>query len=248
MLGVVIEGRGGIDMDRRKVALGLALAVAATTPIMVAAAAPEPIQLEDARVIVEVNDTDGDAGFQVFLDGEPWKRVAIHGPDGRELIDFRTSGVVDDYGLTELFSESSEPPFTQFPLSEFKALFPEGTYSFEATAIDGTPMTGRARLSHDIPDGPVILAPDDGDTLPRDEVVVRWKAGSQPDGVEIVGYQVIVTREDPLRILSVDLPASVTRLQVPVQFLQPGTEYAIEVLAIERSGNQTLTEIFFEIE
>lgn len=235
-------------MDRRKVAFVLTLAVAGTTPMVIAAAAPEPIRFEDARVIVEVNDTDGDAGFQIFLDGEPWKRVALLGPDGSELIDFRTSGVVDDYGLTELFSESSEPPFTQFPLSEFKALFPEGMYTFEGTTIDGTPMFGRARLSHDIPDGPEILAPDDGDRLARDEVVVRWKAGSQPEGVQIVGYQVIVTREDPLRILSADLPASVTQLRVPVQFLQPGTEYAVEVLAIERSRNQTLTEIFFETE
>jgi hypothetical protein len=225
--------------------LGLIIAVA---PIAAVTAKQDPIRFADARVIVEVNDTDGDAGLQIFLDGEPWKRVAVSGPDGRELVDFRTSGVVDGYGLTELFSESSEPPFAEFPLSEFKELFPQGVYTFEGTTIGGTPMVGHARLSHDIPDGPVIEAPADGATVARDEVVVRWRPGSQPAGVRIVGYQVVITREDPLRVMSVDLPASARTLHVPRQFLQPGVEYALEVLAIEESRNQTLTEISFQVE
>jgi hypothetical protein len=65
--------------------------------------------------------------------------------------------------------------------------------------------------------------------------------------VDIVGYQVVVTREDPLRVLSVDLPARARRLPVPAEFLQRGTEYKAEVLAIEASGNQTLTEIAFTV-
>jgi hypothetical protein len=66
-------------------------------------------------------------------------------------------------------------------------------------------------------------------------------------GVHIVGYQVVVTREDPLRVLSVDLPAGARRLPVPAEFLQRGVEYKAEVLAIEASGNQTLTEIAFTV-
>jgi hypothetical protein len=56
-----------------------------------------------------------------------------------------------------------------------------------------------------------------------------------------------VTREDPLRVLSADLPASARRLPVPAAFLQRGTEYKAEVLAIENSGNQTLTEVSFSV-
>jgi hypothetical protein len=37
------------------------------------------------------------------------------------------------------------------------------------------------------------------------------------------------------------LPPSVTRIEVPDGFLQPRTAYNWEVLAIERSGNQTLS-------
>jgi hypothetical protein len=238
-----------MEKRRRAALLGATVALAvAATPVVVAIAGQQQIRFEDARLIVEVNDTDGDAGLQVFLDGEAWRRVSIHFPDGRELLDIRTSGDVRDYGLTELFSESSEPPFTEFPLSRFKELFPEGRYTFEGVSIDGVPMVASAQLSHDIPDGPVIEAPADGAVLGRDEVLVRWRPGSQPAGVDITDYQVVVTREDPLRVMSVDLPASVTTLKVPRQFLQAGTEYAVEVLAIDRSGNQTLTEIFFEVE
>ena len=105
-----------------------------------------------------MNSTDGDAGLQVFIDGEAWKEAAIFAPNGGKLVDFRTSGRVDAYGLTELFSESSEPPFEVFPISEFEELFPEGVYTFRGTTIERTPMVGRARVSHDFPDGPVLVA------------------------------------------------------------------------------------------
>ena len=36
------------------------------------AAAGKPIALDAATLIIEVNGTDGDAGLQFFLDGEPW--------------------------------------------------------------------------------------------------------------------------------------------------------------------------------
>ena len=41
--------------------------------------------------------------------------------------------------------------------------------------------------------------------------------------------------------LSMYLPRTVTRIAVPNGFLQPRTAYNWEVLAIERSGNQTLS-------
>jgi hypothetical protein len=81
----------------------------------------------------------------------------------------------------------------------------------------------------------------------RDRVVVAWKPVRTPPGIDIVGYQVVMTREDPLRVLSVDLPASARRLPVPPVFLQRGTEYKAEVLAIEASGNQTLAEVAFTV-
>jgi hypothetical protein len=223
----------------------LAIAGMRSDPTPSAEAATAPIRLADARLIVEVNATDGDAGLQVFLDGEPWSSMTMSAPDGRRLLAINTEGRLKGYGLTELFSESSEPPFTEFPLEEFKKLFPEGRYSFAGTTIEGQRLVGRATLTHDIPDGPEITSPTDGATVARDNVVARWNPVTTPAGIDIVGYRVIVTREDPLRVFNADLTAAATSMAIPVEFLEPGVEYKLEVQAIEASGNQTLTEITF---
>jgi hypothetical protein len=48
--------------------------------------------------------------------------------------------------------------------------------------------------------------------------------------------------------LSMYLPSNVTAVTVPSGFLEPGTSYKWEVLAIEESGNQTLSSGEFETE
>ena len=207
----------------------------------------KPVRLKEATLIVEVNATDRDAGLQVFLDGEAWKAMRIVAPNGRTILDVGARGRLQGYGLAELFSESSEPPFDVFPLERFKALFPAGRYAFSGSTIEGRRLTGTARLSHDFPAGPKIVAPVDGSKVARAGVVARWRAVAEAAGVDIVGYRAIVTREGPLRILSADLPASARQLRVAPEFLQRGTEYKLEVQAIERSGNQTLTEVSFRV-
>jgi hypothetical protein len=209
--------------------------------------AVEQVKLKDATLIVEVNATDGDAGLQVFLDADPWRTMRIVAPNGRTILDIGTRGSLEGYGLTELFSESSEPPFDVFPLEKFKALFPAGRYRFSGTTIEGKRLAGHATLSHDFPAGPKIVAPTDGSKVARSRIVARWQPVAETAGVAIVGYRAIVTREGPLRILSADLPASARQLRIPSEFFQPGTEYKLEVQAIERSGNQTLTEVSFRI-
>jgi hypothetical protein len=79
----------------------------------------------------------------------------------------------------------------------------------------------------------------------RGAVVAAWNAAADLARVEITGYRAIVTRESPLRIFSVDLPGSARKVTVPAEFLERGVEYKLEVQAIEKSGNQTLTEIAF---
>jgi hypothetical protein len=226
--------------------------LAATTTVALAHQRPGPCQgapvpFKDATLIVETNATDGDAGLQVFLDHEPWRSVAIQRPDGRKILDVTTRGVLTDYGLTELFSESSEPPFDEFPFEEFQRLFPAGEYRFTGCTIDGQRMRSAVTLTHDIPAGPEIVAPEDESTVPADEVVVRWEPVTEPAGVEIVRYQVLVVgeEEDPPQVFSADLPATATELSVPGEFLAPGAEYKVEVVAVEVSGNQTLTELTF---
>jgi hypothetical protein len=204
-----------------------------------------PVELEEAKLIIEVNATDGDAGLQVFLDGEAWRSMEIFGPGRRKLLDVESQGELGDLGLTELFSESNEPPFEELSLEEFKALFPEGRYAFSGETVEGQRLRGTATLSHDTPAGPVVVTPQPGAVVAPDNAVISWQPGDQPAGVEIVSYQVIVERENPLRVFSVDLPASTTSVTVPAEFLEPATPYKVEVLAIEASGNQTITEVEF---
>ena len=84
------------------------------------------------------------------------------------ILNIEAKGVLRDFGLSGLFSESSEPPFTELPFDEFKELFPEGDYRFEGTTIDGRDLESEVPFSHDILDAPTFVQPQDGGTLPAD--------------------------------------------------------------------------------
>jgi hypothetical protein len=240
-------GRRTILTLLTSLALVAGIAAASSAPSSSARATSKTIRLDEATMIIEVNATDGDAGLQVFLDGEAWRSMTITAPNGRRILGVNTRSRLRDHGLTELFSESSEPSFDEFPLKKFKRLFPEGRYRFVGATIEGKRLVGRARLSHDIPDGPQITSPAEGSTVSANSAVAAWNPVPEPAGIDIVGYRAIVEREDPLRVFSVDLPASVTSVTIPEEFLESGITYKLEVQAIEASGNQTLTEIEFSV-
>ncbi len=222
----------------------IGLVALGVVPLVAPAAAHadrEPVApFDDARLEIEYNATDGDAGFQVFADAEEWKEFEILRPDGRRLLDITATGVLKDFGLTELFSESSEPPFTELPFAEFKRLFPTGNYRFEGETIDGHELSSLVPFSHAVLDVPQFLAPTDGGTLPANAAVIRWApvAGA-------VDYEVIVTSADEQRVLDVTMDPSDTSLTVPAEFLNAGVEYKIEVHASHPSGNRIFTEIGF---
>lgn len=209
------------------------------------------IPFPDARLKIEYNSTDGDAGLQVFLDAPAWREVSITNPQGRRLLDVEAEQVIRNYGLTELFSESSEPPFDVFPFEEFQLLFPEGAYTFRGKTIDGQRLKSTFMLTHDVPDGPTITSPAEDSTNPAGGVVMEWLPVTTPAGVDVVAYQVLVVADapgvgNPRRVFDVILAGTATRLPIPAEFLIPGT-YKGEVLAIESSGNQTLTEVAFAV-
>jgi hypothetical protein len=219
-----------------------------------ALAQKEVTPFADARIKIEFNSTAEDVGIQVFLDGEAWKKVRIFSPDGK-IFQVNGRGSLKELGLTELFFESQEPSLDELPLEDFLALFPEGDYPFQGITVEGDSLVATATLTHDIPCGPIILSPAEGDTVDPNNTKIEWESVTNKvnlstgqcggEASEISGYQVIVEREDPLRTFSVDLPASATDVAVPPEFLDSGTEYKFEVLAIEVSGNQTISESFF---
>ncbi len=57
-----------------------------------------PIPFSDARLKIELNATDGDAGLQVFLDAEPWRQITITNPAGEEVVEVDADEVIRNYG------------------------------------------------------------------------------------------------------------------------------------------------------
>jgi hypothetical protein len=223
----------------------IGLVVLGSTPLLIPAmaqGAPEkPAPFDDARLEIEFNATDGDAGFQIFADAEePWKQFEIFRPDGGRIVNFQTDGNLNDFGLSELFSESSEPPFTELPFAEFKKLFPAGNYRFEGVTINGRELASTVRFSHQILDAPQFIQPQDGGTLPADHAVIQW---APVKGA--VDYEVIVTTPDEERVLDVTLSPDHTTLTVPAEFLDPGVSHGIEVHASAANGNRIFSAVSF---
>lgn len=212
------------------------------------------VPLKDAKLNIEHNATDNDTGFQGFIDGEGWKRLDVKGPDGLVLT-LQGHGELGKLGLTELFFESVEPENADVPIAELLETLPAGDYTIAGQGIESGERTGKtsgtAWLTHDIPAGPVLLAPANDATVPVTGVVASWSAVTQTitgGPVTIIAYQLIVEKDEPAHPhmigkigLSIYVPASVTSMAIPDGFLEPGTAYKWEVLAIEESGNQTLS-------
>jgi hypothetical protein len=84
-------------------AVVITLALGVATPALWANGgnrAKDQIPFADARIIIEFNSTDGDAGIQLFLDGEPWKAVRMVSPDGHNLLDLEGNSSLKKQGLT----------------------------------------------------------------------------------------------------------------------------------------------------
>ena len=203
--------------------------------------AAQKVPLAESRIFIEYNSTDNDLGFHVFLDGEDWRQIKIINPQGRTIFEVEGKGAFGTLGMTELFFEGAEPSLDEVPLEVLLGLMPEGRYRFVGKTAAGDDLVGTARLTHRIPDPPVIVSPQEGETVDSaNPVVIDWEPVKDPQGGTISGYQVIVGS------FSVTLPASKTRVTVPPEFLDPATEYGFEVLAIEAGGNQTITSSSFK--
>jgi hypothetical protein len=229
------------------------------TSARAATGAARDVPLKDAKLNIEHNATDGDTGFQGFVDSEGWQRLDVRGPAG-DVLAFEARGTLAELGLTELFFESVEPENGKVPIDQMLAKLPDGNYTITGpTQENGKSLgqtSGTAWLTHEIPAGPQLISPGEGATVPVRGVVARWKPVSKTitgKPVKIIAYQLIIEKDvdpHPHMIgklgLSMYLPRSVTRIEVPDGFLQPRTAYNWEVLAIERSGNQTLSSGSFQ--
>jgi hypothetical protein len=245
----------------------VALALAATAPASWADDDEDEIPFAVANVFFELNHTDGDLGIHALIDGEAWEKLEMEGPDGHELLDVRVRGRLERQGLTEIFFESAEPPFDELAPEQFFRRFPEGEYEVEAKTLEGDEMESTAEVTHVLPAPPENVrvsgqaAAEDCDAEPlpvvSGPVVISWapvtrshpEIGRTSAAIAIVGYQVVVEREQPSKlVMSVDLPPSVTALEIPSGFVALGDAFKFEILVREASGNQTAIESCFEVE
>ncbi|TAH36762.1 MAG: hypothetical protein EYC70_07155 [Planctomycetota bacterium] len=204
------------------------------------------VPLEEAMIYWEYNSSGNDLGVHVFLDGEDWKSLRITNSEDRLLFVVSGFGPYKALGMTELFFEGAEPSLDEVPLNKLLAAFPEGVYEFEGRTVDDAVIRGESEFSHAIPDGPDVTAT----VGPGNLLEISWTAVTGPPPgfpnlpINIVGYQVLVEED-----FQVTVPSSVLSLTVPPEYvgaLAPG-KHEFEVLAIDESGNQTITEGSFRL-
>jgi hypothetical protein len=252
---------GTID---KAVAACLALAAAAAPA---AAARPTPFKI--TNIHFETNSSACDMGVQISFDTDGIMQGEVESPFDQPVFSFGAApGLENTHNITEMFQERVEPPITDLEtalgcepsedaisLAELLGNWPAGWYEFDGE--HGTQeFEGRARLSHKVPAGPEILAPEDGAIVAHDaNLLIRWKKVTGPivpylGPVEVVGYHVVVAdvTEAVLApgktktVLDADLSRGESSFLVPKQYLEPGRIYEFEVLATEKGGNQTITE------
>lgn len=219
-------------------------------------------QIATAKLIIEFNATDDDLGVHGAFDDHGWSELCVFDPRGRPILAVDPHNQLDDLTMAGIFFESREPPAEEFSMEDLAAAFPEGRYKVRGKSFDGTVLTGRATFTHDVPAEPTITSPEIaadpeqiGTPVSRDDLAVSWDRVTETttgEPITITGYEVIVTKDvadDPngfsLPTYDVHVPATVTSLSVPTEFLEPGTVYELEVLALEQSGNQTISVGFF---
>jgi len=219
------------------------------------------IPMDDASIVIEVNATDRDAGFQIFLDSAGWRDVRVFSPNGRAVYHTVTWGGLRRIGGgTELYLESEEPEYGSLDeLAELVGLMPAGEYRYLATLTNGDYAIGRAVLSHILPAGPKLVSP-----LPlpsqrcagvsRGLASIDWEPVSEPIPIpgpglprelNIVAYQVVVEDEQAGLGISMTVDPRMTSVTLPVELLRARTEYGFEIIAIEAGGNRTITESCF---
>jgi hypothetical protein len=206
------------------------------------------VELDEANVFIEWNSTDTDFGIQFFWDCDGFTRMSVTNADGKKAIDVKTKKNVKDQGLTEGFFESVEPPASELSMEDFLDRFPEGEWEFKGKGIDGDLLVREADFTHTLPGPPQNLSPAEDDVVSHEGFFASFDPvteDSEGNAIDIELYVVVVEKEDDdpiLQTYEVILRPSQTSVWVPEAFLEPDTEYKLEVIAQEESGNRTITE------
>jgi hypothetical protein len=209
---------------------------------------PTIVELSEAEVYIEWNSTDTDYGIQFFWDSVGFTSMMVRNESRKRVLTVGTGRNVRAQGLTEGFFESVEPPAAELSMEEFLERFPEGEYTFLGRSIDGDRLVGETEFTHTLPSPPTELSPAEDDVVSHEGFFASFEHdGKDTEGnpIDIELYVLVVEKEedDPiLQTYTVILRPGQTSVWVPEAFLEPDTEYKLEVIAQEESGNRTITE------
>jgi hypothetical protein len=212
------------------------LAVAVALLLLGGAAAAEG-QFEKAVIYLERNVGDDDIEVRVVATANDGGFAALRviAPDGRTVIDFKSPG--SKLGVRHIDLESPELR----DKAAVRADFPEGTYRFEGTLVDGATLRAETTLRHAFPDAPTLSSPRPGQTeLPVKGAKVRWEPVA-----DAASWEVVLKEHKGAREMRAMLPASSTVFSIPDGFLVPGAKYEVAVGAIHQGGNRSYQEIEF---
>jgi hypothetical protein len=194
----------------------------------------EPTAFDEASVhfVDNRSDHDGQLFWSVTYE-KHMSDVAIYAPDG----DLVAKATFDDLGQADAHFDSPEPS-----VAELKRRYPAGRYTFTGHTTTGRRLVSVVNLSYaHVRATPVIITPTADQTgVPVSGVVVTWARTSRASVIHLQ-----VESDKPERALEIDLPGSTTSFAIPEGFLQPGTEYVIDVQARHRSGNDTVSDVIF---
>ena len=174
------------EMPRYVVLVGAALAV---TAMPASSAETEPFKI--TNIHFETNASACDMGIQMSFDTDGVSDLSVKDPNGQIVYEAGSvGGPAVTHEITEGFQERVEPQIRDLIralgcerdpeepavfLTDLLAAWPEGKYTFRGSGEDAE-WRGFAPLTHKIPAGPEILAPEDGDVVPADEnLLIRWR-------------------------------------------------------------------------
>lgn len=152
-------------MKQRHFMLNKLLRAAGALLVMTAtnvATATEPCEdFGECKVLIEINASDGDAGFHFLMDGDDLNSARIRDPNGRKVFEDEAKGPLREQKLTETFAESAEPLCwddgsgeDMVTLAEFLELWTPGEYTFEGSGDEGEKSEGASDLTFALPAAP----------------------------------------------------------------------------------------------
>jgi hypothetical protein len=200
-------------------------------------ARPSAVTPEQLSTVVRWNASDDDS--QVWLtavDGDlAMATITVRTPEGEAIFTER----LDDaggHGQERLEYRSSE-----HSLAELEAIYPAGEYRWTGRTADGERIRGTTEVSYELPDAPTIVAPaDEAADVPVDGVVMQWSPVADAQWIFVE-----VEADGDGRELLIRLEGSATSLALPDGYLQPGTDYEVELKAVHTNGNQAARDSVF---